>query len=55
MKAPSDRDLIQRSRRGDDGQAFSELILRYETSIFNVCYRILHEQLKTFDEERDAD
>jgi hypothetical protein len=54
MNAPSDRDLIQRARRGD-GQAFGELVRRYQTSVFNVCYRILHERLNTFDEERVAD
>jgi len=68
MNAPSDRELIQRARRGD-GQAFGELVTRYQTSVFNVCYRILHERaeaeelaqeslvraherLTTFDEER---
>ena len=68
MSAPSDRDLIQRARRGES-EAFSELVTRYQTSVFNVCYRILHERaeaedmaqesfirvhkrLSTFDEER---
>ena len=68
MSAPSDRDLIQRARRGD-AEAFGELVLRHQTSVFNVCYRILHERaeaedlaqetfirarewLHTFDEER---
>lgn len=43
MTAPTDRDLIVRARRGDGG-AFSELVTRYQTSVFNVCYRILHER-----------
>ncbi|HLE90071.1 MAG TPA: DUF1501 domain-containing protein [Anaerolineales bacterium] len=68
MSAPSDRDLIQRARRGET-EAFGELVTRYQTSAFNVCYRILHERaeaedmaqesfiraherLSTFDEER---
>jgi RNA polymerase sigma-70 factor (ECF subfamily) len=68
MSAPSDRDLIQRARRGET-EAFGELVTRYQTSVFNVCYRILHERaeakdmaqesfiraherLSTFDEER---
>jgi RNA polymerase sigma-70 factor, ECF subfamily len=54
MSAPSDRDLIQRARRGDDGQAFSELILRYQTSVFNVCYRILHERSEAEDMALEA-
>jgi RNA polymerase sigma-70 factor, ECF subfamily len=68
MSVPSDRDLIQRARRGES-EAFGELVTRYQTSVFNVCYRILHgraeaedmaqetfirahERLSTFDEER---
>jgi RNA polymerase sigma-70 factor, ECF subfamily len=69
MSVPSDRDLIQRARRGD-AEAFGELVIRHQTSVFNVCYRILYaraeaedmtqetfirarERLHTFDEERD--
>ena len=48
MSAPSDRDLIQRARRGDT-EAFGELVLRYQTSVFNVCYRLLHERLEAED------
>ena len=68
MSAPSDRDLIQRARRGD-AEAFGELVVRYQMGVFNVCFRILHERLgaedmtqetflrardrlQTFDEER---
>ena len=43
MSAPSDRDLIQRARRGD-AEAFGELVVRYQASVFNVCYRLLHER-----------
>jgi RNA polymerase sigma-70 factor (ECF subfamily) len=43
MTALTDRDLIVRARRGD-GDAFSELVTRYQTNVFNVCYRILHER-----------
>src|SRR5215813_8774919 len=44
MSAPTDRDLILRARRGDAkaAEAYCELITRYQTSVFNVCYRILH-------------
>jgi RNA polymerase sigma-70 factor, ECF subfamily len=48
MSASSDRDLIQRARRGD-AEAFGELVLRYQTSVFNVCYRLLHERLEAED------
>ena len=45
MNAPTDRDLIlqARSRGNEAGQAFGELVTRYQTGVFNVCYRILHE------------
>jgi len=43
MTAPTDRDLILRARRGDS-EAYGELVTRYQTNVFNVCYRILHER-----------
>ena len=43
MTAPTDRDLILRARRGD-AEAYGELVKCYQTSVFNVCYRILHER-----------
>jgi len=46
MTAPTDRDLIERSfapRGAASGDAFGELVSRYQTSVFNVCYRLLHE------------
>jgi RNA polymerase sigma-70 factor (ECF subfamily) len=43
MTTPSDRDLILQARRGE-ADAYGELITRYQTSVFNVCYRILHER-----------
>lgn len=48
MNALSDLDLIQRARRGD-AEAFGELVARYQTSVFNVCYRILHERTEAED------
>ena len=45
MTAPTDRDLIVRARRGAaGGDAFGELVTRYQKSVFNVCYRMLHER-----------
>lgn len=43
MDAPPDRDLILLARRGDT-EAYGEIVTRYQTSVFNVCYRILHER-----------
>ena len=46
MTTPNDRDLILRARRGDaEGcEAFGELVTRYQSSVFNVSYRMLHER-----------
>jgi RNA polymerase sigma-70 factor, ECF subfamily len=41
MNAPTDRDLILRARRGD-AEAYGEIVIGHQTSVFNVCYRILH-------------
>ncbi|HVF24786.1 MAG TPA: sigma factor [Anaerolineales bacterium] len=50
MSAPTDRDLILRARRGDaKTDAFGELVMRYHVSVFNVCYRNLHERAEAED------
>ena len=48
MTAPTDRDLILRARRGDN-DAFGELVTRYQTSVFNVCYRMTNERREAED------
>jgi RNA polymerase sigma-70 factor (ECF subfamily) len=48
MSASSDSDLIQRARRGD-AEAFGELVIRHQTNVFNVCYRMLHERAEAED------
>lgn len=48
MTAPTDRDLILRARRGD-AEAFGELVTRYQTSVFNVCYRMTNERREAED------
>jgi RNA polymerase sigma-70 factor, ECF subfamily len=48
MDAPADRDLILRARRGE-AEAYGELVMRHQTSVFNVCYRILHERAEAED------
>ena len=53
MSMLSDRDLIQRARRGK-AEAFGELVTRYQTSVFNVCYRILHERAEAEDMAQEA-
>src|SRR5512147_2210604 len=45
MTAPTDRDLIILARRGAaGGDAYGELVTRYQTGVFNVCHRMLHER-----------
>ena len=41
MNALTDRDLILQAKRGEP-EAYSEIVTRHQTSVFNVCYRILH-------------
>ena len=41
MDTPTDRDLILRARRGQ-ADAFSEIVTKHQTNVFNVCYRVLH-------------
>ena len=48
MNALTDRDLILRARHGDT-ESFGELIMRYQTSVFNVCYRMTHERREAED------
>jgi len=48
MTAPTDRDLIVRARRGAS-DAFGELITRYRTSVFNVCFRMTNERREAED------
>src|SRR5215510_7311442 len=50
MTASTDRDLIIRARRGAaGGDAFGELVSCYQASVFNVCYRLLHERIAAED------
>jgi len=48
MTAPTDRDLIVSARRGAS-DTFGELVTRYQTSVFNVCYRLLNEHSEAED------
>ena len=44
----SDRSLVTMALGGDK-QAYGELVKRYQTSVFNVCYRIMGERLEAED------
>ncbi len=48
MDESPDRDLILRARRGEPA-AFGELVRRYQTTVFNVCYRLVSERREAED------
>ncbi|TFH38169.1 MAG: sigma-70 family RNA polymerase sigma factor [Anaerolineales bacterium] len=48
MQAYSDRGLVQMAIHGEQ-QAFGELVRRYQTSVFNVCYHIMGERQEAED------
>ena len=48
MDSSPDRDLVERTRRGEVN-AYGELVRRYQTSVFNVCYRMMGEHQEAED------
>ncbi len=50
---PSDEALLERFLEGDK-DAFSTLVRRYETKIFNLCLRIVGERSEALDATQDA-
>src|SRR5690349_2074698 len=48
-----DRDLVLRARRGE-AEAFGELVQRYQTAVFNVCYRLMGERREAEDMAQEA-
>lgn len=53
MDEASDRLLVQRTR-GGDVNAFGELVQRYQTSVYNVCYRLLRDPAEAEDLAQEA-
>jgi len=53
MNASPDRDLVLRARRGE-AEAFGELVRRYQTAVFNVCYRLMGERREAEDMAQEA-
>src|SRR4030067_65977 len=51
-EAPA-RLLVQRTR-GGDVKAFGELVQRYQTSVFSVCYRLLGDSAEAEDLAQEA-
>lgn len=53
MPDSSDRALVLRVRGGDP-EAFGDLVQRYQTSVYNVCYRLLGETGAAEDQAQEA-
>ena len=53
MESSPDRDLVEQTRRGRV-DAYGELVRRYQTSVFNVCYRMLGERQEAEDLAQEA-
>jgi RNA polymerase sigma-70 factor (ECF subfamily) len=53
MSALSDKRLVERTRLGETN-AYGELVRRYQTSVFNVCYRLIGERRQSEDLVQDA-
>lgn len=53
MAEPSDRALVERTRRGE-AEAYGQLVERYQTSVLNVCYRLMGERQAAEDQAQEA-
>jgi RNA polymerase sigma-70 factor, ECF subfamily len=53
MLTLTDHDLALHARRGNP-QAYGELVRRYQTSVFNVCYRLVGERREAEDLAQEA-
>lgn len=53
MDEPSDRILVLRVRRGEV-DAYGEVVRRYQSSVYNVCYRLLGERRESEDLAQDT-
>jgi RNA polymerase sigma-70 factor (ECF subfamily) len=53
MDEASDRLLVERTR-GGQVEAFGELVRRYQTSVYNVCYRVLGDPAEAEDAAQEA-
>jgi RNA polymerase sigma-70 factor, ECF subfamily len=53
MEKTSEAELLQRSRQGDT-ESFGELVRAYQTSVFNVCYRLVGERREAEDLAQEA-
>jgi RNA polymerase sigma-70 factor (ECF subfamily) len=50
---PRDSELVQRARRGS-ADAFAELVTRYQGGVYNLCYRLCHDETEALDLAQSA-
>ena len=53
MPDPSDRDLVRRTREGEQ-DAYGSLVRRYQSSVFSVCLRLLGHRREAEDLAQEA-
>jgi len=53
MAAPSDQELVARTRQGDIS-AYGELVSTYQRSVFNICYRMMGRRRDAEDLTQEA-
>jgi RNA polymerase sigma-70 factor (ECF subfamily) len=53
MEKNSEIELVQRSRQGDT-ESFGELVKIYQSSVYNVCYRLVGERREAEDLAQEA-
>jgi RNA polymerase sigma-70 factor (ECF subfamily) len=53
MDIPTDRELAERAQHGE-AEAYGELVRRTQTSVFNVCYRLMGERRAAEDMAQEA-
>jgi len=51
--AGDDWEWLSRARRGDP-DAYGLIVRRYQTAVFNVCYRLLHDRAEAEDAAQEA-
>lgn len=54
MAKPSDGALVDRTLSDGDLEAYGELVQRYQSSVFGVCYRLMGERQSAEDQTQEA-
>ena len=54
MKEITDAELVEPTRRGDDGKAFGSLVIRHQRMVFAVAHALLGEASEAEDMAQEA-